>query len=148
MYPCTNIAWDKPNMYCSTYLYTLKGNNTAGLVMNTFRNVLIVKLLGNHLKADQTFSKVYLTTLGKNTISLSFRISVQPQADCVAFLEAVISDFSFLICDVGISEASISEVFLAMTSKGPPDTIVFASKLSSPPSPHPPSSSFPPSSLQ
>ena len=80
---------------------------------------------------------------GKKYNFLSFRIAVQPQADCVAFLEAVISDFSFLICDVGISEASISEVFLAMTSKGPPDTIVFASKLSSPPSPHPPSSSFP-----
>ena len=83
---------------------------------------------------------------GKKYNFLSFRIAVQPQADCVAFLEAVISDFSFLICAVGISEAaSISELFLAMTSKGPPDTIVLASKLSSPPSPLLPPSSFPPS---
>ena len=55
-----------------TNVYTLKGNNTAELVMNTLRNVLMVKLGGEeqHLKANQTFCKVYLTTtLGKNTIS-------------------------------------------------------------------------------
>ena len=72
---------------------------------------------------------------------------MKPQGDCVAFLAAVISYFSFEICAVGISEFSISEAFLALTSKGPPDTIVASSKLSSPLSsqaPPPPSSPPPP----
>ena len=124
--------------------------------MKTFKTVLMVKLcarLEKHSfekkKSNQTFSNVYLTTdTGKKYNFISFRIAVQLQADCVAFLEAAISDFSFLICAVGISEAaSISEVFLAMTSKAPPDTIVLASNLSFPPSPPPPPSSFPPSPL-
>ena len=56
-----------------TNVYTLKGNNTAELVMNTLRNVLMVKLGGEeqHLKANQTFCKVYgMTVHNENNLAI------------------------------------------------------------------------------